>query len=60
MDPELKSLFEPLTIKGLELRNRIVMPPMGTNFATENGEVTERMINYYAERAKGGAGLRTN
>jgi len=57
MESELKSLFKPLTVKNLKLRNRIVMPPMGTNFATENGDVTERMINYYAERAKGGAGL---
>ena len=33
------------------------MAPMATSFAIANGEVTEWMINYYAERAKGGAGL---
>jgi 2,4-dienoyl-CoA reductase-like NADH-dependent reductase (Old Yellow Enzyme family) len=41
----------------MELRNRIVMPPMGTNFANENGVVTQRMIDYYVERAKGRAGF---
>lgn len=33
------------------------MPPMATNFGGENGEVTEQMVRYYAERAKGGVGL---
>lgn len=33
------------------------MPPMGTNLATETGAVSQAMIHYYRERAKGGAGL---
>ena len=33
------------------------MPGMGTGFATPDGEVTERLIRYYEERAKGGTGL---
>ncbi len=33
------------------------MPAMGTLFATWDGRVTERMIEYYRQRAKGGAGL---
>lgn len=52
-------LFTPIKIRGLEIKNRIVMPPMATGFADENGEVTERLISYYEERAKGGAGLIT-
>jgi 2,4-dienoyl-CoA reductase-like NADH-dependent reductase (Old Yellow Enzyme family) len=40
----------------MELRNRIVMAPMGTRYA-EEGFVTEQQKNYYAARAKGGVGL---
>ena len=45
------------SIGSLRLANRIVMPAMATNFASAIGEPTERMIAYYAERARGGAGL---
>ena len=39
------------------LKNRLVMPPMATNMATEDGEVTDRHIRHYITRAKGGVGL---
>lgn len=42
---------------GMELRNRIVLAAMGSNFAAEDGHCTERLIAYYEARAKGGAGL---
>ena len=51
------SLFKPGKIGGLQIRNRIIMAPMGTNFAAEDGSVTERIRSYYEERAKGGVGL---
>lgn len=50
-------LFEPGKIGTMELKNRLIMPPMETNFGSANGEVTEQMIRYYEERAKGGVGL---
>jgi 2,4-dienoyl-CoA reductase-like NADH-dependent reductase (Old Yellow Enzyme family)/NADPH-dependent 2,4-dienoyl-CoA reductase/sulfur reductase-like enzyme len=50
-------LFESGRIGRLELKNRLVMPPMATNYASKEGEVTERQIAYYEERAKGGIGL---
>jgi 2,4-dienoyl-CoA reductase-like NADH-dependent reductase (Old Yellow Enzyme family)/NADPH-dependent 2,4-dienoyl-CoA reductase/sulfur reductase-like enzyme len=50
-------LFEPARIGRLELKNRIIMPPMEPNFGSSTGEVTEQMIRYYEERAKGGVGL---
>ena len=50
-------LFEPFKIGTMGLKNRIVMPPMGTNFAAEGGFVTGRLTNYHVERAKGGVGL---
>lgn len=49
-------LFEPIRLGNLELRNRLVMPPMTTGFARD-GFVTDTMIDYYTARAKGGVGL---
>ncbi len=50
-------LFTPIKIGKMELKNRIVMPAIITHYASENGQVTERMIRYYERRAKGGVGL---
>ena len=50
-------LLEPIKIGVMQLRNRIVMPAMGTNYADRDGAVTDRLLNYYIERAKGGVGL---
>jgi 2,4-dienoyl-CoA reductase-like NADH-dependent reductase (Old Yellow Enzyme family)/thioredoxin reductase len=53
----LEKLFEPGEIAGMKLKNRLVMAPMATTLAGTNGEVTQRMIEYYRARAKGGVGL---
>lgn len=53
----LRHLFSPISIGGLEVRNRIVMPPMRTGFGTGEGQVTDRHLHYYEARAKGGVGL---
>lgn len=50
-------LFEPIRIGTMELKNRIVFPPLVTHMATVEGHITDRQIDHYAERAKGGAGL---
>jgi len=57
MTQEFTTLFQPGKIGPVELRNRLVMAPMGTNYANDRGEVTEQLIDYYAERARGGTGL---
>lgn len=54
---EFKRLFEQGQIGELKIKNRIVMPPMGTGLADMNGEATEDIIRYYEQRAKGGCGL---
>ena len=54
---EFKKLFEPLKIKNITLKNRVVMSAACTEYGSEDGYVTDRLINYYAERAKGGAAL---
>lgn len=51
------NLFKQGKIGNLTLKNRVVMPPMGTNLAGPEGEVTDQLIAYYEERAKGGTGL---
>lgn len=49
-------LFSEIHIGAVSLKNRIVMPAMATNFLTD-GAVSTRMIDYFVERARGGAGL---
>ncbi|MBT3259476.1 MAG: FAD-dependent oxidoreductase [Deltaproteobacteria bacterium] len=49
-------LFSPITIQNMELRNRIVMTAMHLGY-TPKGEVTDPLVNFYAERARGGVGL---
>ncbi|MBI4281941.1 MAG: NADH:flavin oxidoreductase [Chloroflexi bacterium] len=49
----MPGLLDPVRIKSLELPNRLVMPPMANLFATEDGEVTERLLSHYRERAPG-------
>jgi len=54
---ELTHLFSPLKIGSLSLKNRIVMLPMGTSLAEADGNPSDALIEYYATRARGGAGL---
>jgi 2,4-dienoyl-CoA reductase-like NADH-dependent reductase (Old Yellow Enzyme family)/thioredoxin reductase len=54
-----KTLFSPFRIGKLELKNRIVMPPMATNFAGAEGKVNDRHIAYYVKRVQGGVGYLT-
>ncbi|MBI2831488.1 MAG: FAD-dependent oxidoreductase [Chloroflexi bacterium] len=54
---QLKKLLEPGKIGNLELKNRLVFPPMATRLFTPEGEVTERLIDYYLARVRGGVGL---
>lgn len=46
------SLSDPLKVKGLTLKNRIVMPPMNTDYATAKGAVTTKLIEHYTRRSK--------
>jgi 2,4-dienoyl-CoA reductase (NADPH2) len=46
-------LFEPIKINQLELENRIFLPAMHMNMAKDH-EITDQLIDFYAERARGG------
>ena len=43
----------------MSLRNRLVMAPMETQYGTREGTPTQRTIDYYVARARGGVGLIT-
>lgn len=54
----MNKLYTPITINKTEFKNRICMAPMGlgtTDYV--DGHVTERLIDCYVERAKGGVGM---
>lgn len=52
-----ENIFNPLTVKNMTIKNRIVMTPMGTNYGEQNGEMSFLHMDYYEQRAKGGVGL---
>jgi 2,4-dienoyl-CoA reductase-like NADH-dependent reductase (Old Yellow Enzyme family)/thioredoxin reductase len=51
------NLFSEGKIGTLAVKNRVIMPAMGTFLSSSEGEVTGHQIAYYEERAKGGVGL---
>jgi 2,4-dienoyl-CoA reductase-like NADH-dependent reductase (Old Yellow Enzyme family) len=53
---EFAHLLSPLSVGGLTIRNRVFSSGHRTCFAAR-GKVTDRMIAYHAERARGGIGL---
>src|SRR3979411_1594854 len=52
-------LLTPARIGRVEIRNRIVMPPMTTRLADQEGFVTDDTVAYYMARVRGGVGLIT-
>ena len=55
----MNRLFEPAQLGSLALKNRLVMAPMGSNYAEADGTCGERIQAYYEARARGGAALLT-
>ncbi len=53
----LKHLFSPIRIGSMEVKNRIVLPPMTVGYGVPEGTVSEKHRDYYEARAQGGAGL---
>jgi len=41
----------------IEVKNRIIFAPCGTHYSSLDGFVGDRLLDYYGERARGGAGL---
>ncbi len=53
------ALFQPVSIGTLTLPNRIIMSSMSTRMAKTGGGMTDRLIEHYCRRARGGASLIT-
>ena len=53
----MKHLFEPVRLGNITLKNRLVMTAMSTCYAGPGGQVTDRLTEYYATRARGGSDL---
>ena len=51
------NLLAPGKLAGLMLKNKMILPAMGTNYANNDGTVSQRFTDYYAARAKGGFAL---
>lgn len=47
----------PVEISGIKLKNRIVFPPLSGNFAEENGNINQKILNFYKNIAEGGCGM---
>lgn len=54
---DYKNLFSIFNIGTMEVKNRIVMSPMGTNSSHIDGTIANDEIDYFEERAKGGTGM---
>ncbi|MEZ8101128.1 NADH:flavin oxidoreductase [Vibrio bivalvicida] len=54
---EYTNMFSPLNIGRVQIKNRVVMPAMCLGHGQFDGTPTEQLMDYYEERAKGGAGL---
>ncbi|MCR5641378.1 MAG: NAD(P)/FAD-dependent oxidoreductase [Lachnospiraceae bacterium] len=52
-----EKLFEQKAIGGVVAPNRLVFEPMGNYYAELDGSVSQRDIDFYVERAKGGCGI---
>lgn len=50
-------LFTPFKIRNMDVKNRIVMAPMGLNAARPDGTIADDEIDYFEERARGGTGM---
>jgi 2,4-dienoyl-CoA reductase-like NADH-dependent reductase (Old Yellow Enzyme family) len=47
-------LLQPLKVRSMTLANRLVMPPMATAKAGTDGKVSQAVLDYYAEKSRGG------
>ena len=52
-------LLSPIRIGNVELKNRVVMAPMGVGFAPGENRINDAYVKYFEARAKGGQGLIT-
>jgi 2,4-dienoyl-CoA reductase-like NADH-dependent reductase (Old Yellow Enzyme family)/thioredoxin reductase len=57
MGSKYKHVFEPLRIRGVEFKNRIMLAPPSPNLAGEDGKVTREFVEMFRSIARGGAAV---
>ena len=50
-------IFHPIKIGDVEVNNRVIFPPISTNFARDDGHLSELFLKHYIRRAKGEVGM---
>jgi 2,4-dienoyl-CoA reductase (NADPH2) len=50
-------LFSPFLLNGLGIKNRLIMAPTFLNYADQNGQVTDLLLDHYAEMASSGVAM---
>ncbi|MEJ2723410.1 MAG: FAD-dependent oxidoreductase [Deltaproteobacteria bacterium] len=53
----MEHLFTPFLFKNIQLKNRIVMPPLASFLIQDDGSVTDKTIEHYRRRAAGGPAM---
>lgn len=53
----LSYLFSPGKIGTLTLKNRVILPPMGSGLADQEGYISQKLIDYHVTKVKGGCGM---
>ena len=51
---EMRNIDQTITINGVEIANRLVMPPMATSKSNQDGTVSQDLCDYYDEKSVGG------
>ncbi|HHT17654.1 MAG TPA: FAD-dependent oxidoreductase [Papillibacter sp.] len=59
MGSDYKHVFSPITIRGVEFKNRIEMAPTSPKLTSEKGYMTMEHIDYFRPIARGGAAIVT-
>jgi len=59
MDNRFPNLLSPITIGTMRIKNRLVMSPMTTAYCNEDQTPSQRLIDHFEARARGGVGLIT-
>lgn len=52
----MRTMFSPLQIAGMEVKNRTFMAPMSLGYESQDGTINEKMEAYWLRRAQGGVG----
>lgn len=52
----MSTMFSPLQIAGMEVKNRTFMAPMSLGYESQDGTINEKMEAYWLRRAQGGVG----